>query len=278
MLICETSLEHKRWFDALYYATTVSRLAEYCSPLSGGWLNFLEEDVWVKRWFLIRDSFLLCYNSREDVTPATTSGKPINRRFVLPLRGLLLAYHKTVKPHSFSLQVMQGGEISHEFIFAADSEPIMNVWMEVLYVSTGKELPGFDEDDDKAALELDAKLDDLHAGDTPAPTRAHHEYIKGKGVTGSKGRGSHSVGRGDFEHVDHGVSLPPEEDRPVRPETQHSFGIGGLSIGGAGDGNTHATTMPGSLPATQPGGLSFPFLQSQASDDSKKESGGCAQQ
>ena len=31
-LVCENALEHKQWFDALYYGTTVSTLAEYCSP------------------------------------------------------------------------------------------------------------------------------------------------------------------------------------------------------------------------------------------------------
>lgn len=40
--LCDNSDEHKQWFDAVYYATTVSKLAEYCSPLSGGWLHFYE--------------------------------------------------------------------------------------------------------------------------------------------------------------------------------------------------------------------------------------------
>lgn len=69
--ICENSMEHQQWFDALYYGTTVSTLAEYCSPLSGGWLYYYENNKWTRRWFMIRDSFLLCYNSREDVTPVT---------------------------------------------------------------------------------------------------------------------------------------------------------------------------------------------------------------
>lgn len=69
--ICENSMEHQQWFDALYYGTTVSTLAEYCSPLSGGWLYYFENNKWTRRWFMIRDSFLLCYNSREDVTPVT---------------------------------------------------------------------------------------------------------------------------------------------------------------------------------------------------------------
>lgn len=42
LFICDNSDEHKQWLDALFYATTVSKLAEYCSPLSGGWLHFLE--------------------------------------------------------------------------------------------------------------------------------------------------------------------------------------------------------------------------------------------
>jgi hypothetical protein len=150
--------------------------------LSGGWLQHLEGSVWVRRWFVIRDSFLLCCalpnslmqfcscilspafptrdkswiadNNREDVMPATTTGKPVNRRFVLPLGGVIVAYHKTVKQFSFSLQIYSGGELKHEFIFAADSEPIMNVWMEVLYVSTGKELPGYETENQRAALEV----------------------------------------------------------------------------------------------------------------------------
>jgi hypothetical protein len=40
--VCDNSEEHKQWLDALFYATTVSKLAEYCSPLSGGWLHFLD--------------------------------------------------------------------------------------------------------------------------------------------------------------------------------------------------------------------------------------------
>ena len=53
------------------------------------------------------------------------------RRFVLPLVGVVVAYHKTTKPFSFSLQIMHAGELKHEFVFAAESEAIMHVWMEV---------------------------------------------------------------------------------------------------------------------------------------------------
>lgn len=42
-----------------------------------------------------------------------------------------MAYHKTTKPFSFSLQIIHAGELKHEFIFAAESEAIMHVWMEV---------------------------------------------------------------------------------------------------------------------------------------------------
>jgi hypothetical protein len=60
-----------------------------------------------------------------------TDGKPAHRRFVLPLVGVVVAYHKTTKNFSFSLQIMHAGELKHEFVFAAESEAIMNVWMEV---------------------------------------------------------------------------------------------------------------------------------------------------
>jgi len=149
--------------------------------LSGGWLHYQENKKWSRRWFLIRDSFLLCYDSREDVTPATASGKPINRRFVLPLGGLVVAYHKTVKDFSFSLQNLQAGELKHEFVFAAESEAIMNVWMEVLFVSTGRELPGLQDDEDRAALEVEAQLEDVAAQSTPVPTRSHRDFTLGKG-------------------------------------------------------------------------------------------------
>lgn len=65
------------------------------------------------------------------VTFVQTDGKPVSRRFVLPLVGVVVAYHKTTKNYSFSLQIMHSGELKHEFIFAAESEAIMNVWMEV---------------------------------------------------------------------------------------------------------------------------------------------------
>jgi hypothetical protein len=32
-MVCSTANEHKQWFDALYYATTLTLLAEYCSPV-----------------------------------------------------------------------------------------------------------------------------------------------------------------------------------------------------------------------------------------------------
>ena len=56
-LVCSNSQEHQQWFDALYYGTTVSTLAEYCSPLSGGWLYFMENRTWSRRWFMVGSSF-----------------------------------------------------------------------------------------------------------------------------------------------------------------------------------------------------------------------------
>jgi hypothetical protein len=55
--------------------------------------------------------------------------------------GAMLAYHKTSQPYSFSVQMRQMGEIKAEFVFAAASEAVMNVWMETLYVSMGNSLP-----------------------------------------------------------------------------------------------------------------------------------------
>jgi len=277
LLICETSIEHKHWFDAIYYATTVSTLAEYCSPLSGGWLQHLEGQVWVRRWFVIQDSFLLCYNSREDVTPATTTGKPVNRRFVLPLGGVIVAYHKTVKPFSFSLQIYSGGELKHEFVFAADSEPIMNVWMEVLYVSTGKELPGFEEESERAALELEANLDSLSAGDTPVPCKSHQQFTDGKGQHVKRGvvdTGEYKEGK-DYHLIDHQVTLPPEE--PKEPKVAESSGLGGL----LGGGKSSHKSPPGPAayddeePQQEQAGWSF---FSGQGDGDKRNSGGCTQQ
>lgn len=111
--------------------------------------------------------------SREDVNPATTSGAPVNRRFVLPLGGSVIAYHKTVMPFSFSVQIFSAGELKNEFILAAASEPIMNVWMEVLYVSTGKELPGLEDEEGAVALDVDTKLDEINSGATPQPSRRY---------------------------------------------------------------------------------------------------------
>jgi len=56
-LVCSNSQEHQQWFDALYYGTTVSTLAEYCSPLSGGWLYFMENRTWSRRWFMVGSPF-----------------------------------------------------------------------------------------------------------------------------------------------------------------------------------------------------------------------------
>ena len=57
---CENCDEHRQWFDALYYATNVGRIAEYCSPLSGGWLHFCDKGEWRRLWFVIKNSFLMC--------------------------------------------------------------------------------------------------------------------------------------------------------------------------------------------------------------------------
>ena len=55
----------------------------------------------VKRWFVIKDSFLLCYNSREDMNNPQ-DGQKTGRRFVLPLMGmlLLLGAHLRVAMHA----------------------------------------------------------------------------------------------------------------------------------------------------------------------------------
>jgi len=124
-MVCSTANEHRQWMDALYYATTLTLLAEYCSPvhsltrkyklvllfpsvvscggatlavrtcekhvqwraiqsyagsarqlarhahahvqLSGGWLGHYDRGKFIKRWFVVKDCFLLCYNAREDV-------------------------------------------------------------------------------------------------------------------------------------------------------------------------------------------------------------------
>lgn len=84
LFVCSNASEHRQWFDALYYSTTLKLLAEYCSPLSGGWLGHLEKGRFIKRWFVIKDSFLLCYNSREDMNNPR-DGELTGRRFVLPL-------------------------------------------------------------------------------------------------------------------------------------------------------------------------------------------------
>eukprot|EP00282_Hemiselmis_andersenii_P037962 CAMPEP_0169429634 /NCGR_PEP_ID=MMETSP1042-20121227/1970_1 /TAXON_ID=464988 /ORGANISM="Hemiselmis andersenii, Strain CCMP1180" /LENGTH=297 /DNA_ID=CAMNT_0009539895 /DNA_START=23 /DNA_END=913 /DNA_ORIENTATION=- len=214
--VCDNADEHKQWFDAIYYATTVSKLAEYCSPLSGGWLHFYEDKTWVRRWFMIKDSFLMCYKSREDVTPANTSGAPVKRRFVLPLGGSVIAYHKTTMPFSFSVQLFSGGELKNEFIFAAASEPIMNVWMEVLYVSTGKELPGVQEDTGDLAVLVDTRLDDVDAGATPAPSKRHRDFTIGKGLHASEAPqvDQHQIGmvRPPEEMDDHGAVAPPPKE------------------------------------------------------------------
>ena len=227
--ICENSLQHQQWFDALYYGTTVSTLAEYCSPLSGGWLYFFENNRWSRRWFMIRDSFLLCYNSREDVTPVTTDGKPVNRRFVLPLVGVVVAYHKTTKNYSFSLQIMSMGELKHEFIFAAESEAIMNVWMEVLYVSTGRDLPDFANEDNENAFDLATNLEDLRADATPEPSKSHHAFTKGKGLDPERLQREHAPKRAaaeqfvdlnDFEPVDHANATKIADDLPVSSQRE----------------------------------------------------------
>ena len=45
-----------------------------------------QQGRFVKRWFVIKDTFLLCYNSREDMN-SPQDGQRTGRRFVLPLMG-----------------------------------------------------------------------------------------------------------------------------------------------------------------------------------------------
>lgn len=49
-------------------------------------VDLLLQGRFVKRWFVIKDSFLLCYNSREDMNNPQ-DGHKTGRRFVLPLMG-----------------------------------------------------------------------------------------------------------------------------------------------------------------------------------------------
>eukprot|EP00287_Rhodomonas_sp_CCMP768_P008431 CAMPEP_0196726260 /NCGR_PEP_ID=MMETSP1091-20130531/7582_1 /TAXON_ID=302021 /ORGANISM="Rhodomonas sp., Strain CCMP768" /LENGTH=356 /DNA_ID=CAMNT_0042068661 /DNA_START=29 /DNA_END=1096 /DNA_ORIENTATION=- len=193
--VCENSNEHRQWFDALYYATTLSRLAEYCSPLSGGWLKLKEGNIFVKRWFVIKDSFLLCYHTREDMNKLRAGGKT-KRKFVLPLVGAVLAYYKSPEPFSFAIQLRQHGEMSGEFVLAASSQTVMNVWMEVLYVSMGNELPQFKEETDHVAVPLQTQLNGLGAGETPMPSKSHRAQTIGKGV-------EHKHDGADSENFDH---------------------------------------------------------------------------
>eukprot|EP00960_Hanusia_phi_P009364 271202-Hanusia_phi.AAC.6 len=86
VFLCTDSKEHRQWFDAIYYSTTLTRLAEYASPLTGSWLFYMEKGKFQKYWFVIKDSFLLCYEKREDMT-MINDGKLTKRKFVLPLNG-----------------------------------------------------------------------------------------------------------------------------------------------------------------------------------------------
>jgi len=49
----------------------------------------MQQGRFVKRWFVLKDTFLLCYNSREDMNNPQ-DGQRTGRRFVLPLMGMLV--------------------------------------------------------------------------------------------------------------------------------------------------------------------------------------------
>mmetsp|Transcript_39793 Transcript_39793/g.124998 ORF Transcript_39793/g.124998 Transcript_39793/m.124998 type:complete len:305 (-) Transcript_39793:295-1209(-) len=192
-LNCENNTEFKEWYDALYFATTVSKLAEYCSPLTGGWLFYKskqarQKPMWARKWFVIEDTFLVCYEKREDANPLLNSGEDLKKVFVLPLSGAVIAYHKTDKYYSFSIQMYSHGELQNETVLAAESEAIMNVWMEVLYVSTGREVPGLtlDNEDDNSKLLTDFSLESLSAEPTPTPSRSHNRFSRGNGIVNTR--------------------------------------------------------------------------------------------
>lgn len=86
---------------------------------------------------------------------------------------------------------------------------------QVLYVSTGRDLPDFSEDNEDTALDLKADLEDLDATQTPVPSTSHHAYTKGKGLnksqaseTRAKMDKSAPVDLSSFEPVDHGEPPP----------------------------------------------------------------------
>jgi hypothetical protein len=192
------------------------------------------------------------------VNPATTSGAPVNRRFVLPLSGAVIAYHKTVMPFSFSVQMFAAGELKNEFIFAAASEPIMNVWMEVLYVSTGKELPGLEDEEGEVALEIETRLTEIDSGETPAPSRRHRENTRGHGIDPNERPTIDNHGFGGInapESVGHGAKAPPpatKQERRSSIDQVLSEGLSGLGMGAdggmtQGDGSIFGGGLPASF-------------------------------
>ncbi len=66
-------------------------------------------------------------NNTQDMNGAR-NGEQTARRFVLPMMGFSLSYHKTTAPYSFSVQKCQMGEIkvyTHIYIYIyIDTEPI----------------------------------------------------------------------------------------------------------------------------------------------------------
>ena len=160
-------------------------------------------------------------------------------------------------PFSFSVQMFTAGELKNEFIFAAASEPIMNVWMEVLYVSTGKELPGLEDEGGEVALEIETRLNDIDSGETPAPSRRHRENTHGHGVDPKERPTLDNHGFGVInapESAGHGAKAPPpvsKQERRLSVDQVLSEGLSGLGMG-AGGGMTHGdgNTFGGGLPAS----------------------------
>ncbi|EKX48925.1 hypothetical protein GUITHDRAFT_136551 [Guillardia theta CCMP2712] len=180
VFVCTDSKEHRQWFDAIYYSTTLTRLAEYASPLTGSWLFYMDKGKFQKHWFVIKDSFLLCYEKREDMT-MVNDGKLTKRKFVLPLNGAVLAYYKSHMPYSFCIQMWVHGELRSEFVLAAQSEAVMHVWMEVLYTSMGNKIEYADERDGSNLPAVSVlALTLLAVTLAKVPCRSHPDMIRGK--------------------------------------------------------------------------------------------------
>jgi hypothetical protein len=69
-LAVRTCEKHVQWRAIQSYAGSARQLARHAHAhvqLSGGWLGHYDRGKFIKRWFVVKDCFLLCYNAREDV-------------------------------------------------------------------------------------------------------------------------------------------------------------------------------------------------------------------